>query len=411
MPLQQTTTGLQIQDIAEIKSEIEESYRGLFGADIALTPDSIFGKQVGAMAEREALIQAQMQFIQAAFSRTTAQGANLDAVSALTGSIRRGASNSKSSAGRAFGTDGTIILNGSTVIQQNAALDVWSVVDGEDGVAPFGYEIGTVTSGEREGIVIQSFLTGEKVFASSSEFTIGTPIGGWDSFDVTRDIESFETGRDVETDAEFRDRSRDELFAGGNDIEGIKAVITAVEGVTEVQVFENRDCTATDANGIAPGHVEPVVTGGDDNDVAHAILSRIPPGTSLQGTTEVILADSEGNPFPIRFTRPAQIPIWVDITIFNLFAEGTLPENWDQLAAQAVLDFGNENARVGQDVLYQQFIGPVQTAIQDTFTGKFNYDFIESEIGTSISTSSTNIPIGIRERADFDSNRITVVLD
>jgi hypothetical protein len=410
MPLEQTTTGLVIQDIAEIKSEYEESFRLLFGADVSLGVDSIFGKQIGIQAEREALIQAQMQFIQASLSRDKAQNANLDAVSALTGSDRRGAQPSTSSAGRATGTDTTIVLNGSTVIQQNDALDVWTVIDGTDGVSPFGYEIGTVVSGEVTGVIIESVATGEKAFSSGTDFVIGSPIAGWVGFNITRDIETFETGQDVEQDGEFRDRGRDELFAGGNDISGIKAVITKVVGVTEVQIFENRDCTTIDGDGIEPGHVESIVTGGSDLDVATAILLRVPPGTSLQGTTLLVLADSEGNQIDIRFTRPAAVEITVEVTISNFSAEGTLPENFEALAEAAILEFGNTNARVSQDVLFQQFIGPVATAIQDTFTGKFNYDFIDSEISTGGPTANANIPIGIRERADFDSSRITVIL-
>lgn len=410
MPLQQTTTGLVIQDIAEIKGEMEASHRNVFGADVSLGVDSVFGKIIGIQSEREALIQQQMQFIQAGFSRDTAQGANLDAVSRLTGSDRRGAQPSTSSAGRATGTDTTIVLNGSTVIQQNAALDVWTVIDGIDGVSPFGYEIGTVTTGEVTGVIIQSVETGEKVFSSLTEFTIGSPIAGWDGFNITRDIETFETGQDIEEDGAFRDRGRDELFAGGNDTSGIKAVITEVTGVTEVQVFDNRDCTTIDGDGIEPGHVESIVTGGSDLDVATAILLRVPPGTSLQGTTLVVLADTEGNQIDIRFTRPAAVEITVEVIITNLEAEGTLPENFESVAEAAILAFGNANARVSQDVLFQQFIGPVADSIQDVFTGKFAYDFIDSEISTGGSTMNVNIPIGIRERADFDSSRITVTL-
>lgn len=410
MPLEQTTTGLTIQSIAEIKGEYDESYRGLFGADVPLGVDSVFGKEIGIMSEREASIQAQMQFIQASFSRDNAQSANLDAVSRLTGSDRRGETQSISTAGKCTGIDGTIILNGSSVIQQNDALDTWTVVNGTDGISPFGYEIGTVNPDEAIDVEIEAVDTGAKVFSSSSEFTIGSPIAGWETFTITRDIETYETGQDVESDGQFRDRGRDELFAGGNDISGIKAVITEVSGVTEVQVFENRDCTATDGNGILPGHVEPIVTGGSDLDVATAILLRVPPGTSLQGTTEVVLADTEGNPAYIRFTRPALVEITVHVIIINFSAEGTLPENFEEVAAAAVLEFGNANARVSQDVLYQQFIGPVAASIQDTFTGKFAYDFIDSEVGTP-STGNVNIPIGIRERADYDSSRITVVLD
>jgi hypothetical protein len=61
-------------------------------------------------------------------------------------------------------------------------------------------------------------------------------------------------------------------------------------------------------------------------------------------------------------------------------------------------------------VLYQQFIGPAASQMQDSFTGKFNYDFIESKISTGGATTAANISIGIRERADYDSARITAQL-
>ena len=410
MPLAQTTTGLVIEDLAEIKAGYESDYRLAFGADVPLGVDSVFGKQIGIASEREANIQALAQRIQAGFDRDKGQATALDGVSRLTGSDRRGATQSISTAGRCVGTDGTLIVNGSTVIQQNAGLDAWTVVNGTDGVGPFGYEIGTAVSGEVTDVEIEAVETGAKVFSSSSEFVIGSPIAGWGVFDSSRDIETFETGQGVETDGEFRDRGRDELFAGGNDTSGIKAVITKVKGVSEVQVFENRDCTTIDGNGILPGHVESIVTGGSDLDVATAILLRVPPGTSLQGTTTVVLADSEGNQIDIKFTRPAAVEITVYVRIINFAAEGTLPENFEALAEAAVLEFGNANSRVSQDVLYQQFIGPVAASIQDTFTGKFAYDFIDSEVGTP-STANANISIGIRERADYDSSRITVELD
>lgn len=409
MPLEQTTTGLVIQDLAEIKAETEESHRLLFGADVPLGVDSIFGKQIGIYSEREALMQAMMQFIQASFSRDNAQSTNLDAVSRLTGSDRRGESQSISTAGRCTGVDTTIVLNGSTVIQQNDALTTWTVVNGTDGISPFGYEVGAVVPGEAVDVEIEAVEAGAKTFSSGSDFVIGSPIAGWVGFNITRDIETFETGQDVEKDGQFRDRGRDELFAGGNDTSGIKAVITKVQGVTEVQVFENRG-TVTDANGILPSRVEPIVTGGSDLDVATAILLRVPPGTSLQGTTEVVLADTEGNQIPIRFTRPALIPITVDITINNITAEGTLPENFSDVVKAAVLAFGNANARVSQDVLWQQFIGPVAASIQDSFSGKYPFDTIGSDISTGGFTAQVNISIGIRERADFDSSRITVSL-
>lgn len=87
-----------------------------------------------------------------------------------------------------------------------------------------------------------------------------------------------------------------------------------------------------------------------------------------------------------------------------------MPENFQELVAQAVLNFGNMNTRVSQDVISQQFIGPTAEVLRDSFSGKYSYDSIYSGVSTGGPTSIFNIPIGIRERADYDSARITVNL-
>ncbi len=400
MALQQTPQGLEIETQAEIQAALEASHRAQFGNEIQLDPSSVFGKQVGIWSEREALIQQELQDIQSGFDRNAAEGASLDAVVALFGSIRRGASASQSKGFRLFGVDTTVIADASLFTQDITGI-VWSVINGP-------YTIGDVTPGQVD-IEAQATTVGANVFSTASTFVITTPIAGWTSATSFRDIEGFETGSGVEEDPTLRDRSRDELFAGGNDITAIKAVVTKVLGVDEVQVFENRDCGNT-VDGIPPGAFEVVVTDGEDIDIANAILSRKPPGAETFGSTTVNLADSEGNTIPIMFTRPALVEIHVQINVLIAGAEGTLPENAEDVVKQAVLDFANANSRVGQDVLFQQFIGPTFVAIQDIFTGKFPTTSIISEIGFSPApgVSEINIPISDRERADFDSTRIVV---
>lgn len=398
MALQQTPQGLEIETQAEIQTALEASHRIQFGNEIQLDPSSVFGKQIGIWSEREALEQQLLQDIQSGFSRDAAEGASLDAVVALFGSARRPASASQSKGFQVAGINGTVIPDGS-LFTQDITGTVWSVVNG-----PYTIPIGLTIDIEAEATT-----TGALVFSTASTFVITTPIAGWIAVVSTRDIEGFETGSEIESDAALRDRSRDELFAGGNDITAIKAVVTKVLGVDEVQVFENRDCTQT-VDGIPPGAFEVVVTDGEDIDIANAILSRKPPGAETFGSTTVNLADSEGNTIPIKFTRPALVEIHVQLNISIGSAEGTLPENAENVVKQAVLDFGNANSRVGQDALHQQFIGPGYAAIQDIFTGKFPTTNIESELGLAAppAVAPINFSISDRERADYDSARITV---
>jgi hypothetical protein len=97
------------------------------------------------------------------------------------------------------------------------------------------------------------------------------------------------------------------------------------------------------------------------------------------------------------------------ISISN--AEGSQPANAASVVRQAILDFGNANSGIGQDVLYQQFIGVVFAAMHDEYSGKYPLSFVTSKLGFGPTPSffQTNIPIAINERADYDSADIDVI--
>lgn len=401
-----TDGGLEIQSISDIKDELDQAHRDNLGTEVALGPDSIFGQFIATWSEQEALTQQLVQRMQAAFSRGGAEGVDLDAISSLFGSLRNAATQSQSVSGRCTGVATTLVLNGSLVTQDITGI-VWEVVDGTDGIDPnFGYEIGG--GGDITPVTMRATTTGPNTFASASTFVITTPIGGWTGFNVTSDIETFETGTDIEADGAFRSRGADEIFAGGNDVSGIKANVLRVNGVLEVQVFENRSCTGTSPDGIPPGEIEVVVTGGDDLEIAQAILDRIPPGTDSHGTVTNNLPDIEGNLIEVKFTRPTLIETHVQVGIVISNAEGTPPANVKDVVEAAILAFGNANSSVGQDILYQQFIGPIFVAMFDEFSGKYPIELIDVEVATGAvpAFDSVNLSIGNRERADYDSTRV-----
>jgi hypothetical protein len=67
-----------------------------------------------------------------------------------------------------------------------------------------------------------------------------------------------------------------------------------------------------------PGHsIEMVVQGGDDTEIAQAILASKPAGIQTYGNVSVIVTDSAQNIYTISFSRPQQIPIYVVITLLT----------------------------------------------------------------------------------------------
>jgi hypothetical protein len=277
--------------------------------------------------------------------------------------------------------------------------ELWGIVGG-----PY-----TIGAGGTVGVNIRAVNTGPLEFKTADLWTIETPLAGWNDFTAVADIDPEDIGADAETDASLRQRREDELFAGGNDLLGIKAQVTKVTGVTVVAVFENRDCTQF-VDGIPPGALEVVVEGGNDTEIAEAILSRKPPGAEAFGmTTQVGLVDQEGNPINIGITRPADIDIAIQIDVDTTGAEVGLVDNFGQLAIDVMLEFANGTAEIGQDVIPQALETPIWDLLRDPETGKFGATDVLVQVAIVPNPVATVvIPIDNRSRADFDSANITV---
>ena len=403
MPLILDATGLQTQGIAEIKSELETKFRDTFGENVNVTPNSVFGQQIGIHAEREALVQAQILAVYNSLDPDNATGVTLDQRSALTGTFRKPATKSKSASFQVNGTDTTIIDNGKR-IELLQTQEVWVVVDGP-------YEIGDVTTGLVQ-VTCEAEETGPKVFQTTptTGWSILTPVAGWDSVETTADIDPEDTGSDVEGEGLLRQRRIDELLFQGNDIDAIRAAVGAVLGVVAVAVFDNTSCVAP-LDGIPPGAFEVVVDGGVDADIAVAIFSNKPPGAESFGSSGPFpQTTSEGQIIDIFLTRPTDIDIDVEINATSTGAEFPFPVNGDALIAAAALIAFNTDADIGRDIFPPKYVSVVFVAVKDA-DGNDTIITAEVLMRTGIDPfATTPIVISLRERADFDSANITVTV-
>lgn len=187
---------------------------------------------------------------------------------------------------------------------------------------------------------------------------IVTPVGGLTS--VTNYIEG-DLGRDVETDTELRVRRSASLATiGAGTVEAIRArLLNDVEGVTAAFVYDNRT-DAVDGDGRPPHSFEAIVEGGTDLAVAEKIWEVKPAGIAMfrnaggTGVTQNI-TDSQGDVQAIKFSRPSDQEIWVEIEYNTTGSEEDFPTDGDATIKANVLAFGN-TFEIGQDVLVQQFI-------------------------------------------------------
>lgn len=246
-------------------------------------------------------------------------------------------------------------------------------------------------------------LTAEEVGPTTapagSLTVIETPVSGLDSF--TNELDA-EVGSLTETDAAAKQRRNEELaVAGAATINAIRSDLSEVEGVTAVVVFQNV-YAVPDIDGRPPHSVDVVVEGGDEQDIADRLFDTVAGGIETIGDILRNVTDSQGFSQPIRFSRPDQIAIWVELDLTIDAAK--YPSNGDDLVKAAIVAMGDQ-LQIGESVVVFGSDPSISGSI-DEIPGIT--DFVV-RIGTSASpTLDNNIPISARERADFDTSRITV---
>ena len=185
--------------------------------------------------------------------------------------------------------------------------------------------------------------------------TISVPIPGWDS--VSNPVAAT-TGRLTETDEELRERFRNSKFVQSQNIlEAIIDALTNVSGVADVAVYEN-DTDTVDANGVPAHSFLPIVLGGLPSDIAEAIWENKPTGIPSVGDTTVQIADSQGVLHNISFKQPTQVPVYITMEISDL---GSMPGDADAQIKQKLVDYGDANLLISDDVIYSRLYTPINS--------------------------------------------------
>jgi uncharacterized phage protein gp47/JayE len=239
---------------------------------------------------------------------------------------------------------------------------------------------------------------------SNALTVIVTPVSGWDT---VNNPDAGDTGRDVETDEEFRLRRSQAFLRGKGTDSAIKeGIIQEVPNVSAASVTSNRTLI-TDSEGRPPKSFEAVVQGGDDQDIADTIWDFQPAGISSYGNTTKTVTDSQGQPQSISFSRPTNKYLWVKVQR-DFYDEEVYPENGDQAIKDAIVEWSlnTANVDVGIDIIRQRLATPIYSV---EGIGDINILLDVTDTPGGVPTyAAQNIPISVREIADFSTVRIVV---
>ncbi len=218
-------------------------------------------------------------------------------------------------------------------------------------------------------------------------------------------------GRLQETDIELRQSYIAKSALRSNTmIDSIIAeLLNNVPDVETASGYENMRDTV-DERGLPPHSIEIVVEGGDNNEIASAILRRKAGGIQTFGKITVDVPGKYGDPIPIRFNRPEYLYTWMKVVLHGI--NGRVPTNYSALVANSIREYG-KNMVAGDSLLTQLLI----EGIYDTVAG-----IVYVEILTAYSSDKGYIPdesdykqvnilVSSRQKVLIDETRIEVSLN
>lgn len=436
-----TDAGFVRKPLTEIRDEIEADIRSALGATLSFAPPSVLSELTGIFAEREDDLWQKLETIVANTDPSSATGAALDQLSALTGTTRKGAAPSTGEV-VAVGTNGTLLSVGrvfsvagggprfaTTAAKTIATVSAWVASSSypagsltrNDGGKVYFATSGGVAAGSGgptgtgtaivDGDVVWSYVAtataavvvpveaeedGPLEALSGTLTVIETAVSGLTSVTNPEDAT---LGREVETDSELRLRREAELHTSGTaTLSAIREAVSSLEDVVSVRVFENVT-DATDSNGLPPHSLEVLVDGGVGDDIVAAIWGAKPAGIRTYGTTTLPVLDAEGISHSVSFSETETVEVWLHV-LLTVEAD-KFPLDGEAQVVSKLLTYESEKLISGKDV--------VSKALGATLFDVSGVLDAEVRVGlTAMPATTATLPMTIRQRAELDSLRIAI---
>lgn len=241
--------------------------------------------------------------------------------------------------------------------------------------------------------VIATFLTEEYGKITLPYGIVTKMINNVTGFTAVTNLLEPTYGRKQESDIELRQSYIAKSALRSNTmIESIVGeLLNNIENVESASGYEN-DTDYVDSRGLPPHSIEIIVEGGDNSEIAQAILRRKAGGIQTYGSIEVGVPGVYGDTIPVRFSRPDYLYTWLKVVLHG--DKSQLPTNYASLTIQALISDGAEFV-AGTNLLTQL----LNDGIYDAVAG-----LTYVEIYTAYGTSSTYVP----EASDYKQKNIIV---
>lgn len=333
--------GLQLKTYNEIKSELEDAFKIIYGEDISLDQDTPDGQLIGILAQIATDQREKLLEIYSSFDPDQATGAILDQRVGINGILRNEGSYTRTpvtiTTDRALTLDGVDTSSNPYTIKDDAGTlfvleETAAIVAAGDHILNFrAKDIGKILIG------LNTITTAETIVAG---------VTGINNPDAPIII-----GQDEEPDDVLKERRKKSVAISSKGyLDSIEAALANVDGVTTATVIEN-NTDGTDSDGTPAHTIWALVEGGNDADIAQAIYSKKSAGAGMRGSEEVVITRENGRSFTVKFDRPVQQDLYIR---FNLIISGGLIDYdfiKDKIVEELIWKVG-EDAAADQIICY-----------------------------------------------------------
>lgn len=380
--------GISAPDYQTVLSTVTEYFQQIYGADAYLEPDSKDGQMVALVALAIHDANNVAIGVYNSFSPSTALSDALTRNVKINGIVRRGETSSTVDL-LLTGTAGTTITSGSAKDDNGI---IWN----------FPASVSIDVNGSTT--ITATCDTSGPVAALAGTITgINTPTRGW--FSVTN-LVAATVGTAAETDAELRVRQGQSVALPSlTPFDAVDGALANVTGVMRHKLYEN-DTGSVDANGLPAHSLSAIVDGGDATEIAQVLRSKKGQGVGTYGATTLVMADSYGNPHPVSFSRPTDVPVFVSLTLRVFTGYTSLVA--DQMKA-AIASYINSLA-IGDDVLLSRLYSPANLGVVSGGNARY-YDINDLKVGISASgVAAANVNIGYDQAASCSVDNISITV-
>lgn len=394
-----TDTGFKPKRIADvydsIKARITEITDDKTGEKVFQneSDDSLFMQVSFIVAE--AIAECWEQAYQASTVRdpNKASGAILKGLIQLNGLVAKFGSQTQINV-KFTGLKDAIIPQGSLISDVensvNYSVDK-SVTIGADGTAT-----GTATAQTKGPINPQN----------NTVIVIKTPTYGWTNVTNTGVVV---VGAEPQTDEELHlEQQRATSNTAYRQIDAIYAGLLNVSGVEFARVYQNTGLT-TDSRGIDAKSVAAVVVGGTNEDIANSIAKKSANINSFFGSTEVDITDNQGQVNKIKFSRPEEVEIDVEVNI-TITDSSQFPASTEDAKKQIkknIVSYAQYNLQATEG--FAPGVDVIRTRLYTPVNEVHGFKVNSLKIGKhGQGTSEADIEIAWNEVAIFKESNITV---